>query len=103
MADLLYVYLCCPTVTVETWTIDEVPTETNVARIIANVQEILDEYYTPAGAPSLPTDMVGYAQINAIEKNLYMIKVLVDAMIASFKKCDTFTCGSTSFLPKARS
>lgn len=65
----------------------------NIERIINNVRVLWSKYYTPNGALSLPTTLLTYEQVNALEKNQYLIKEMLDDMISSFRECGTFTCG----------
>lgn len=73
---------------------------------IQNVQNIIDEYYTMTGSPELPEPIapLTFDGANAIEKLLYDISRLYDAMIASYRPCGTFKCGSNAqHLPLQRS
>lgn len=65
----------------------------NVSRIINNIDILWKKYHTPTGAISLPSTLLTYEHINNIEKNQYLIKVLLDDMINSFRQCNTFECG----------
>lgn len=65
----------------------------HVTRIIGNVNTLLTSYQKPINIPSLPTTLLTYEQVNALEKNLYMIKEMLDEMILSFRECGTFNCG----------
>ena len=64
-----------------------------ITRIINNVSKLISAYYKPNNAPNLPTTLLTYEQVNALEKNLYLIKEMLDDMIASFRQCGTFGCG----------
>ena len=73
---------------------------------IQNVRNIIEEYYTMTGSPELPEPAapLTYDGANAIEKLLFDISVLYNAMAASFRKCGTFQSGNnTQRLPLQRS
>lgn len=84
------------------WTKDGLPTESDIQRIINNVHELINSYYQQSVAPTLPSKMLSYSDINSIEENLDLIKYLLDIMVSSFKKSGTFQSGSKMFLPIRR-
>lgn len=75
------------------WSADSVPTITHITRIINNISKLLSAYYKSSDAPNLPTTLLTYEQVNALEKNLYLIKEMLEDMVISFRECDTFECG----------
>lgn len=89
LSELYYL----PKTTSNRWWINGLPDTTEVSRIINNVREIISAYYQTSDAPPLPSTMLTYEQINSIEKNLYLIKNILDDMISSFRECGTFNCG----------
>lgn len=73
---------------------------------LANVQSIRDAYYTMPDTPELPepTAPLTYDGANAIEKLLYDISQLYDAMVTSYRLCGAFRCGNNAqHLPLQRS
>ena len=84
------------------WTKVDMPNQNDMSRIIENIRSLIYAFYSPDNPPSLPTTMLSYRDINAIEENLYLIKQLLDSMQSSFKKSGTIKCGATSFLPIRR-
>lgn len=84
------------------WDIVKLPTVGDTERILNNVRLIIEAYNKPDNAPDVPTNMMKYDNINDIEKNLYLIKEMLDIMISLFKSSGTFQCGSTVFLPRRR-
>lgn len=84
------------------WTNVDMPNQNDMSRIIDNIRNLINAFYSPDDPPSLPTTMISYSDINAIEENLYLIKQLLDCMQSSFKKLGTIKCGSTMFLPIRR-
>lgn len=79
--------------TTSNWTTNSIPDVTNIVRVINNVSKLITAYYKPNNAPNMPTTLLTYEQANALEKNLYLLKQMLDNMIASFRECGTFGCG----------
>lgn len=65
----------------------------HIDRIINNIDALWEKYQKPPEASDLPATMLRYTHINTIEKNLYLIKEMLDNMTSSFRECGTFTCG----------
>ena len=84
------------------WTKEGVPTQGDCLRIIGNLTSIITSFCQYPSAPDIPIDMRYFYEINDIERNLMLLKELVELMISSFKKCGTFQAGSTVFLPLRR-
>ena len=78
------------------------PTQNDMSRIIGNIRSLVSAFYSPNNPPALPTTMMSYDDINAIEENLYLIKEILDCMASSFKKVGTIKSGSTIYLPIRR-
>ena len=89
-------------VSTKKWDKDNLPTTSDMQRIIYNVQSLIDSFYKSSDAPTLPETMLSYNDINYIERNIDLIKYLLDCMVSSFHKSGTFKCGSTTFLPIRR-
>lgn len=98
MASFSYI----PNIHSKQWTTVDMPNQNDMSRIIDNIRSLISAFYSPSNPPSLPTTMLSYSDINAIEENLYLIKQLLDNMQSSFKKSGTIRCGSTKFLPIRR-
>ena len=79
--------------TQSSWGYSDLPNVTHITRIINNVNKILSAYQKPKNTPTLPSTLLTYEQVNALEKNLYLIKEMHDDMIKSFKECGSFNCG----------
>lgn len=75
------------------WDRDGLPTVKDIARIIENVRIIIASYFQFDSAPELPTTLLNITQVNNLEENLHLIKVILDNMVDSFRECDTFYCG----------
>jgi hypothetical protein len=93
LADELIKLYYFNSITTRTWSTSNAPNTTNIATILNNISKILSAYQKPKNIPTLPTTLLTYEQVNAVEKNLFMIKEMLDNMIASFRQCGTFGCG----------
>lgn len=89
-------------VSTKEWTNDSLPALQDMERIIGNIRSIFERYVTPEGADPLPGTMLSYQDINAIERNLYLLKEVFDAMVLSFIKSGTYKSGATMRLPIRR-
>lgn len=87
----------------KTWERNGLPTKYDVERILRNVGELREVFYVPPDAPSVPSSLLGYEDVNAVELNLDLLKELLDTMIECFyKKSGNYKSGSTMFLPIRR-
>ena len=102
LAERMESYSYAPNIHGKRWSKVDMPNEEDMSRIIENIRALISAYYSPANPPSLPTTMLSYSDINAIEENLYLIKELLDCMAKSFKAVGTIKSGSTMFLPIRR-
>lgn len=84
------------------WSKDNLPTDVEIQRITENVKELVASFYRPSDAPSIPATMSSYDNINALERNIDLIKYLLDCMVNSFMKSNTFKSGATMILPTRR-
>ena len=87
---------------VKQWDKDNLPNGQDIQRIISNIQALVAAYYQPNNAPALPKTISTYSDVNAIEKNIDLIKYLIDCMVSSFKQVGAFKSGSTMILPTRR-
>jgi hypothetical protein len=102
LAETLEKYHYRANVETREWSMSDLPTEEDIARIVNNTYELLKAYYVPYGTPSLPKEMSSYSEVNDVEQILSFIKVVLDSMIGSFKRCNTFRAGSKVILPTKR-
>lgn len=102
LAEKLESFAFHPDVRGRQWTIADMPNQSDVSRIVGNIRSIIESFYQPSKAPSLPTTMLSYGDINAIEENLYLVKHLLDCMQNSFGKVGATRSGATMFLPIRR-
>ena len=83
------------------WNKGDLPTEIDIQRIISNIHSLVDSFYQPNHAPTLPSSMLSYEDANSIERNIDLIKYLLDCMVNSFKKVGSYKSGAT-ILPLRR-
>lgn len=102
IADKMESFFFHPNIHHKRWGREDLPNENDMVRILDNIRSIKSSFYSPSNAPLLPTTMLSYTDINAIEENLYLIKELLDCMESSFKKTGVIKSGSTTFLPIRR-
>lgn len=94
LSDELNSLVYCNSVdTQNNWTKESTIYEEHITRIIGNISHILDKYFKPPDSPTLPGTLLTYEQVNNLEKNLHLLKEMLDNMKNSFKRCGTFNCG----------
>lgn len=102
LAEKMESYSYSPNIHDRRWDKSDLPNQNDMSRIIENIRSLMSAFYSPDNPPTLPTTMLSYSDINAIEENLYLIKELLDCMANSFKKVGTIKSGATTFLPLRR-
>lgn len=90
------------TIIARRWDKDNLPTDVEIQRVIGNVRELISAFYQPNNAPVLPAKMSSYEDINALERNIDLIKYLLDCMVNSFKKTGVTKSGANIILPTRR-
>ena len=84
------------------WVKDNLITELDIQRIINNVSSLISSFYQVSDAPSLPSKMTSYNDINQLERNIDLIKYLLDCMVSSFHQSGTIKSGAKMSLPIRR-
>ncbi len=102
LAEMMESFSYSPNIHGKHWGRVDLPNQNDMSRIIENIRALISAFYSPDNPPSLPTTMLSYKDINAIEENLYLIKQLLDNMVNSFKIVGTIKSGATTFLPIRR-
>ena len=95
-------YYYYPSTSTKAWVSSEVPDEREIKRILDSIKGIIAAFYKPKNAPDVPNRLLRYEEVNNVEKNLFLIKELLDGMVNSFKKSGTFQSGKKMFLPIRR-
>lgn len=102
LAEKMESYSYFPNIHGKQWERGDMPNQNDMSRIVDNIRSLVDAFYSPKNPPSLPATMLSYADINAIEENLYLIKQLLDVMQSSFKTVGSVKSGSRMILPLRR-
>ena len=102
LAEKMESYSYAPNIHGKQWNNVDLPNQDDMSRIVENIRALMSAFYSPENPPLLPTAMLSYSDINAIEENLYLIRQLLDCMESSFKKVGTITSGAYMFLPIRR-
>lgn len=102
LAERMESYSYAPNIHGKQWSRVDMPNQNDMSRIIENIRALIGAFYPPHNPPELPTTMLSYTDINAIEENLFLLKQMLDCMESSFRKVGTIKSGSTTFLPMRR-
>lgn len=102
LAETMESFGYAPNIHGKRWDRGDMPNQNDMSRIIENIRSLISAFYSPDNPPSLPSTMLSYNDINAIEENLYLIKQLLDVMQTSFKMVGTIKSGSKTILPIRR-
>lgn len=102
LAERMESYSYAPNIHGKQWSRVDMPNQNDMSRIIENIRALIGAFYPPHNPPELPTTMLSYTDINAIEENLFLLKQMLDCMEGSFRKVGTIKSGSTMFLPIRR-
>lgn len=80
------------------WTVEDIPTQPQMATYLGNVQALKGGFY---GTTDLPEtmDKLTADGANNIEKLLLEIETYINRMVAGFRKCGTFKSGQGVILP----
>lgn len=84
------------------WSGDGLPTAQDMSRIGDNIRSLISGFAKSYESTTVPDAMLSFEDINALEHNLYLLKQLFDAMVASFIKSGTYKSGATMRLPIRR-
>lgn len=102
LAERMESYSYAPNIHGKQWSRVDMPNQNDMSRIIENIRALISAFYPPHNPPELPTTVLSYIDINAIEENLFLLKQMLDCMESSFRKVGTIKSGSTTFLPMRR-
>ena len=102
LAEQMESFAYSPNIRAKQWNRVDMPNQNDMSRIVENIRSLISAFYTPDDPPTLPTTMLSYNDINAIEENLHLIKQMLDVMQTSFKKVCTIKSGAKAILPIRR-
>ena len=77
------------------WTQDSLPTAQDMKRIGDNIRSMINGFAKSCESEIVPYLMLSYEDVNTLERNLYLLKELLDAMESSFIKSGTYKSGAT--------
>lgn len=93
LSDKMAEYYYFPHTVTKTWVESDLPDISDINRIIGNIKKMIESYYQHSLAPEVPDSMIHFEQINSIEKNLALMRIVLTNMINAFEQCGTFECG----------
>lgn len=93
LSDLLIQLYYFNDISIKTWYEYIFPNIPDINRIIDNINILWEKYGRPPDSIPLPNTLLNFEQVNNIEKNLHLIKEMLDDTINSFRECGTFNCG----------
>ena len=102
IADRLTQYRYPIVVSSKSWVKTDLPNANDMKRIANNIRLIFSGYYIPSGAAEVPDLMLSYQDINNLERNLYLLKDMLDSMENCFTQSGTYISGATNRLPIRR-
>ena len=94
LTDRLIRYRYPVTAMTKEWTKDSLPTALDMKRIGDNIKALFIGFITPGEYSPIPDIMLSYEDINALERNLYLLKQLLDIMEGSFIKSGAYKSGA---------
>ena len=102
LSDKLIEFGYSPSVVTKQWSKEHLPTNIEIQRIIDNIRSLISSFYQVIDAPTLPLQIASYNDVNQIERNIDLIKYLLDCMVSSFRKVGAIKSGAIRFLPTRR-
>ena len=84
------------------WNRRDLFTQIDLQRICSDIKSLIQSYYQTVQAPTSPENISTIQEVNDAERNIYLLKYLINAMENSFPKCGTFACGQSFRLPLRR-
>ena len=102
IADRLIKYRYPIVVSSKKWVKADLPNASDLKRIAKNIHSIIDGFVEPREEVEIPETILSYEDINNLERNLYLLKEMLDIMESCFIQSGTFKCGATNRLPIRR-
>ena len=75
------------------WSYTDVFDESEFARIIENLNFLRNAFFVYKDTPSTPPISYSYKDVNAIEKILYDLDVMINDVKSHYQKCGVARCG----------
>lgn len=86
-------------ITVKKWRVADIPTASDLTRIIDNLVSLIEGWYQQSTAPDAPQTILTYVDANAIEENQFLMRQLLDGREIPIQKSGMFRCGVKRILP----
>ena len=102
LADRLISYRYPIVVNSKQWVKSDLPNIDDMKRIATNIRNLFNGFTTPSEYSPIPDVMLSYQDVNAIERNLYLLREMLNTMEGSFIKSGTYKSGATNRLPIRR-
>ena len=77
----------------KTWDNTQIFNEEDFRRIIDNTNVLRSAFFTYKDTPGTPPISYHWRDINALEKILYDIDVMINDVKSNYRECGTFECG----------
>lgn len=75
------------------WTVGDIFTEADYQRIIDNENVLRKAFFTYSDTPETPLISFHYDDLNALEKILVDLDVMINDVKSNYRQCGAFTCG----------
>ena len=102
IADRLTQYHYPIVVSSKVWVKTDLPNANDMKRIAKNIHSIIEGFVAPSEKVDIPEMILSYQDINNLERNLYLLKEILDVMEQCFIQSGTLKCGATNHLPIRR-
>lgn len=102
IADRLTQYRYPIVVSSKVWMNTDLPNTNDMKRIAKNIRSIIDGFVTPNENVAIPETILSHQDINNLERNLYLLKEMLDIMENCFIQSGTYKSGSNNRLPIRR-
>ena len=80
-------------ITNKSWDNTQIFYEKEFQRIIYNLNVLRDAFFVYADTPKTPSISYHWQDINALEKILYDLDVMINDVKSHYRECGTFECG----------
>lgn len=75
------------------WTYNNIFTYQDHERLLSNLNKLKQAFFVYSNTPNTPDYLYNYENANSVEKICVDIKAMIENMRASFRRCNTFSCG----------
>lgn len=84
-------------ITNKSWRAEDIFDETEFQRIVDNDRVLKEAFFIYAGTPETPTAEYHFENINALEKILFDLDVMINDIKSRYRECGAFECGEDDF------